>query len=155
MCRHHLPLSVVEDLAPGTKYLLGIIEALLRVTVQGALEKGDQPLTDCRLELFRCQYQCGLREGRIRLAIAPARQHTGGHLIERHASGITLGRLVPARRLPAGQKRLQIRDGADVDVLRWRPGERKVEQDELQPLPADPHRDVVWLDVTMRDASTF
>ena len=104
--------------------------AMLRIAVQGALKKGYQPLAYGWFELLRFQYQFGIGERRIRLAIAPARQHTSGHLIERHASGIALGCLVPAWRLPAGQKRLQIGDGADVDVLRWCPGEREIEQDE-------------------------
>ncbi len=78
----------------------------------------------------------------------------GGQLVERHGGGVALGVQVPARRLAQRQERIEVAGGPGADVLGRRAGEGEVEEHDVQLVAAADHadRDVVRLDVAVRDA---
>ena len=61
-------------------------------------KKAARPVADRRVEPLGLDRQLGVGQRRVGLAVAPAGQDAGGHLVERHAGRVPLGRQVPARR---------------------------------------------------------
>ena len=119
---------------------------------QRLAEEGRQAVADRGVEPLGLDRQLVVGQRRVRLAVALAGQDAGGHLVERHAGRVPLGRLVPARRPAPGQERVEVGVGAHLDLLGRDARQREVEQDQLEPLLARADADVVGLDVAVGDA---
>ena len=141
-----------EELAPGAEHLLGVVETRAVVAPQRLLEERGHLLAHRRLEHIGVDRRFAVEDGRLALPVAPPRQRSRRHLVQRHGCREPFRVGVPARRLARLQERVEVMARAGQDVLGRRAREREVEQDEME-LVADLRRAQVFrLDVAMRNA---
>ena len=150
-------VDVLEALPPGREHLLGIVEPL--GDVRGGRPSGRRAAAPSRRPGSNASglMVISVPGGRCEGSVVPS-PHCGkrarGQLVERHGGGVALGVQVPARRLAQRQQRVEVAGGPGADVLGRRAGEREIEEHDVQLVaPAHhAHRDVVRLDVAVRDA---
>src|SRR5262245_13117208 len=95
--------------------------------------------------------------GGIGLAISPLGPCPGCQLVQRRGDGVPLRVQVAPWRLPQRKQRIEIASRASIKVLGRGPGQRKVEEHQVQPVATAnwTNANVVRLDVPMRDTLFF
>ena len=91
---------------------------------------------------------------RIGCAVTPFGQRAGGQFVQGHGGRVPLGVKVPARRLAQGEQRIEVSGRACMDGVDGCARKGKIIEHEVQFVapPDMTDRDVVGLDVAMRDA---
>ena len=149
-----------KDVPPGPQHLFGVVEPLGDVAAQGLGEEFGERLAQGRwIEQLGVDRDLGVgaQVRRVGRAVTPLGQRTGGQFVQRDRGSVSFGVQIPPRGLAERQQRVEITGRSGADVVGRRPGEREVEQDQVELLSASDHAhgDVVRLDVAMGDALFF
>ena len=157
-CRDLALFRLLEDPLPRPAHLIGVVESLLRVSVQPLTEEPHEAVPDTRIDLLGVDHQLGIRHRRVGLAVAPLREHTRpeGHLVEGRRRRVPLGLQVPPLRLAIGEERVRVTGRADTDIIERGMRQGEIEQDQLVPaLGQRADADVVGLDIPVGDPVAF
>jgi len=112
-------VRLLENLPPAAQHLFAVVETLPVVPSKGLLEEVDHGLTQVRIEEFRIERDFPIKQRRVALSVAEARQLPGGHFIKGDRQRIALGVHVPTRGFPQPEKWLQVRRRACSNVIHW------------------------------------
>ena len=121
-------------------------------------EERHEPVADGGVEQLWIEARDLVRKvDRIGPAVAPDGSDSRGHFVQRCRRGVPVGGRVPPLSWALGQERVEVAGGAGLQGGVGGPGEREVEQHEVQGSVPAPRSDteVVGLEVAMRNALAF